>query len=322
MPREFWRDVVIRLSEEAPDTMLLAEAFWLMEGKFIRSFGFHRVYNSAFMHMLRDEDNGKFRALLKNALAYDPRLLPRLVNFMTNPDEDTAIAQFGTEDKYFGVCTLLVTLPGTPMFGHGQFEGFQERYGMDFKQARLDETPDVELIARHERQIVPLLKRRRLFAAVDDFLLYDFATPSGQVDENVIAFSNRYGGRQALVVYNNSSRITSGAILSSVPFLARPKPRRRKLVDALELSSSEAQFTIVKDHVTGLERIFNNKQLSTGGLSLKLEPYQACVFLDIQQVDSSEASYRILAEKLNGAGVPSVAAAIQEIVDARPVSRR
>jgi hypothetical protein len=74
--------------------------------------------------------------------------------------------------------------------------------------------------------------------------------------------------------------------------------------------------------VTGLERIFNNKQLSTGGLSLKLEPYQACVFLDIQQVDSSEASYRILAEKLNGAGVPSVAAAIQEIVDARPVSRR
>jgi O6-methylguanine-DNA--protein-cysteine methyltransferase len=144
------------------------------------------------------------------------------------------------------------------------------------------------------------------------------------VDENVIAFSNRYGGQQAVIVYNNSARPTLGVINSSVPFLDRPdraKPRRRKLADALELSSGEAQFTIFKDYVSGLERIFNNKQLSTGGLSLKLEPYQVCAFLDIQQVDGGEAGYRTLAEKLKGAGVPSIAAAIQEIIDARPLSR-
>src|SRR5262249_18349519 len=57
MPVEFWREVVDRVAAEAPDTLLLAEAFWLMEGYFVRTLGMHRVYNSAFMHMLRDEEN-------------------------------------------------------------------------------------------------------------------------------------------------------------------------------------------------------------------------------------------------------------------------
>ena len=57
MPNEFWREVVDRVAAEAPDTLLLAEAFWLLEGYFVRTLGMHRVYNSAFMHMLRDEDN-------------------------------------------------------------------------------------------------------------------------------------------------------------------------------------------------------------------------------------------------------------------------
>jgi hypothetical protein len=44
-----------RVAQEAPDTLLLAEAFWLLEGYFVRTLGMHRVYNSAFMNMLRDE---------------------------------------------------------------------------------------------------------------------------------------------------------------------------------------------------------------------------------------------------------------------------
>ena len=56
MPVEFWREVVDRVAAEVPGTLLLAEAFWLLEGYFVRTLGMHRVYNSAFMHMLRDED--------------------------------------------------------------------------------------------------------------------------------------------------------------------------------------------------------------------------------------------------------------------------
>ena len=130
MPVEFWREVVDRVARDAPDTLLLAEAFWLLEGYFVRSLGMHRVYNSAFMNMLRDEKNAEYRQLIKSTLEFDPQILKRYVNFMSNPDERTAVDQFGRDDKYFGVATLMVTLPGLPMFGHGQVEGFAEKYGL------------------------------------------------------------------------------------------------------------------------------------------------------------------------------------------------
>ena len=87
MPQEFWREVVDRAAVEAPDTLLLAEAFWMLEGYFVRTLGMHRVYNSAFMHMLRDEDNAKYRYLIRETLEFDPQILQRYVNFMSNPDE-------------------------------------------------------------------------------------------------------------------------------------------------------------------------------------------------------------------------------------------
>ena len=120
MPEEFWRQVVDRVAAEAPDTLLLAEAFWMLEGYLVRTLGMHRVYNSAFMHMTSAEHNADYRQLMRNVLEFDPEVLKRFVNFMNNPDEETAAAQFGTGDKYFGVCTLMCTLPGLPMFGHGQ----------------------------------------------------------------------------------------------------------------------------------------------------------------------------------------------------------
>jgi len=150
----------------------------LVDGRLFRSHaGMHRVYNSAFMNILRDEDNGKYRLVMKNTLEFDPEILKRYVNFMNNPDERTAVDQFGKGDKYFGICTLMATLPGLPMFGHGQIEGLTEKYGMEYRRAYWDEQPDPWLVERHEREISPLLHRRYLFAGVDDFLLYDFFAP-------------------------------------------------------------------------------------------------------------------------------------------------
>ena len=71
MPVEFWREVVDRVAAEVPDTLLLAEAFWLMEGYFVRTLGMHRVYNSAFMAMLRDGKNAEYRTILRDTTAYD-----------------------------------------------------------------------------------------------------------------------------------------------------------------------------------------------------------------------------------------------------------
>src|ERR1044071_1392426 len=88
------------------------------------------------------EDNAQYRLVVKNTLEFDPEILKRYVNFMNNPDERTAVDQFGKGDKYFGVCTLMVTLPGLPMFGHGQIEGYTEKYGMEFRRAYAQEAPD------------------------------------------------------------------------------------------------------------------------------------------------------------------------------------
>lgn len=140
---------------------------------------------------------------------------------MNNPDERTAVDQFGKDDKYFGVCTMLVTMPGLPMFGHGQIEGFAEKYGMEYYRAYWDETPDEWLIARHEREIFPLLHRRYLFAGTDSFLLYDFYMPDGHVNEDVFAYSNRHGDERSLVIYHNRYSRTSGWVRLSAAFMAR-----------------------------------------------------------------------------------------------------
>ncbi|MFO7741521.1 MAG: alpha-amylase family glycosyl hydrolase [Anaerolineae bacterium] len=326
MPEEFWRQVVDRVAEEVPDTLLLAEAFWLMEGYFVRTLGMHRVYNSAFMNMLRDEDNAKYRAVMKNTLEFDPRIMKRYVNFMNNPDERTAVDQFGKGDKYFGICTLLATLPGLPMFGHGQVEAYAEKYGMEYRRAYWDETPDPYVVERHEREIFPLLHRRHLFAGVDDFLLYDFFTPEGYVNEDVFAYSNRVSNERALVVYHNKYAETRGWVRTSVAQAVKSGDDQKRLVQhslgvGLGLRADDETFTIFRDHINGLEYIRSNQELHERGLYAELGAYKAHVFLDFRQVRDTEwHQYAQLTSYLDGRGVPSIEEALKEIL-LQPIHR-
>jgi hypothetical protein len=314
MPNEFWREVVDRVAAEVPDTLLLAEAFWLLEGYFVRTLGMHRVYNSAFMHMLRDEDNARYRLAIKNTLEFDPQILKRYVNFMNNPDEKTAIEQFGDGDKYFGVCTVLATLPGLPMFGHGQIEGFREKYGMEFRKPKWDETPNENLIAAHEWKIFPLLHRRYLFADVENFFLYDLYRSDGVVDENVFAYSNVYGDERGLVIYHNRFAETSGWIKTSAAYLdkATGELRQKSLAEALGLPFEG--YVIFKDYVTRLEYIRSCEELWEKGLYVELHAYQHHVFMDWRFVDDERYGDMYLAMK--GAGVESVAAKWEEMFGA------
>lgn len=321
MPNEFWREVVDRVAQEVPDTLLLAEAFWLMEGYFVRTLGMHRVYNSAFMNMLKNEENAKYRATIKNVLEFDPEILKRFVNFMNNPDEETAIAQFGKEDKYFGVCTMMVTMPGLPMFGHGQIEGFAEKYGMEYRRAYWDEQPDWNLVHRHEREIFPLMRRRYIFAEVQNFLLYDFFTPEGYVNENVFAYSNRAGDASGLVVYHNKYEATRGWIRTSAAYSAKTgRGDERTLVqktlgEGLGLHYDDNYFCIFRDHNSGLEYIRNSKELFDKGLYVELGAFKYQVFLDFREVQDNEwHHYAHLAAYLDGRGVPSIEEALREIV--------
>lgn len=304
MPQEFWREVVDRVAAEVPDTLLLAEAFWMMEGYFVRTLGMHRVYNSAFMHMLRDEDNSKYRQLVKNTLEYDPRILQRYVNFMNNPDEKTAVEQFGKAEKYFGVCVVMATMPGLPMYGHGQIEGFAEKYGMEYRRAKWEETPDEGFIGYHEQAIFPLNHRRHLFAGVDHFWMYDFFTSSGYVNEDVLAYSNNQNGERSLVIYHNKYAQASGWVKTSVASLVDGNLTQKSLVEGLGLPSGELDFVIFRDNMTGLEYMRSCKHLAEAGLYAELGAYKCHVFLDWRIVHG-EPWAQIHAE-LNGAGAQSV----------------
>jgi len=310
IPQEFWREVVDRVAEEVPDTLLLAEAFWMMEGYFVRTLGMHRVYNSAFMHMFKNEDNAKYRQSIKNVLEFEPEILKRFVNFMNNPDEETAVAQFGKDDKYFGVCTVMVTMPGLPMFGHGQVEGYTEKYGMEYRRAKLDEQPDTWLIDRHRREIFPLLHRREQFAEVENFQLYDVHTPDGGVDENVFAYSNRVDGQASLVVFNNTFGKAHGFIRDAVPHAG--ERGRRALHEGLGLRAGERDFTIFRDQVSGLEFIRRSRDL-LNGIYLALDAYKYQVFLDFREVEDTDGRYERLHDELGGRGVESVEGALEGV---------
>ena len=316
MPHEFWREVVDRVAAEVPGTLLLAEAFWLLEAYFVRTLGMHRVYNSAFMNMLRDEENAKYRSYLKKTIEFDTDVLKRYVNFMSNPDERTAIDQFGTGDKYFGVCTLLATLPGLPMFGHGQIEGFTERYGMEFKRARMDEYPNDGLVARHQHEIAPLLKDRRLFADSTNFVLYDFWTEHGTVDENVFAYSNRCDGQRALIVYNNNYGTTHGTIHVSAAFMNKADNQliQKSLADGLAISSEDSVIYAYRDTVRGLEYLRRATDMCHHGLSMELRGYQYVVLLHWRELRSSaDQPWATLCDALHGEGVYNVEEALAEL---------
>ena len=312
IPEEFWREVVDRVAKEVPDTLLLAEAFWMMEGYFVRTLGMHRVYNSAFMNMLKNQENQKYRDSIKKTLEFEPEILKRYVNFMNNPDEDTAIAQFGSDDRYFGVATLLATLPGLPMIGHGQIEGYREKYGMEYQRAYFDEKPNAWLIDQHERRIFPLLRKRYLFANVDNFNIYDCYGPNG-VEESVYAFVNGSGNERTLVLVNNRYERTYGTISVSAPKLKKNGEERKmvrtNLAENLNLNFGSRNYCLMDCFSDGLTYIISSINLFDG-FSFGLNGYEARVFWNIREVEDTDGCIEALHKEYGERGIKDINKAI------------
>ncbi len=319
IPNEFWREVVDRVAKEVPDTLLLAEAFWMLEGYFVRTLGMHRVYNSAFMNMLKKEENQKYRDTVKNTIKFDPQILKRYVNFMNNPDEETAVAQFGKGDKYFGVCTLMVTMPGLPMFGHGQIEGFEEKYGMEYTRAYRDEKPDEGLVNGHWQLIFPLMKKRWLFAQVEDFLFYD-VWDNGRVNENVFAYSNRVGNEAAVVFYNNKYDSASGWIKQSCEYAVKTGHGDEKVMtsrsisEGLGLTAEDDKYLIFRESRANLWYVRKSSDICRDGMFISLRGFECQVMLDVHQVsDTLDKKWSTLNSVLAGRGCANLEVEWEEI---------
>jgi glycosidase len=302
MPIEFWQQVVDEINKELPDTLLLAEAFWMMESYFVRNLGMHRVYNSAFMNMLKDEENEKYRQSIINVLKFNPQILKRFVNFMSNPDEETAIAQFGSDDKYFGICVMMSTLPGLPMFAHGQIEGYKERYGMEFVRAKWQEQINDKLVQRHWQEIFPILKKRYLFANVENFRLLNFETEPNNTYKDVFAYSNSNDNEIALVLYHNRYAEVFGRVYSGYDHQNKTEV---KLGDILQIPNHADSFVIFYDLAHRLEYIYNCAEIHQKGLPVHLQAYKFRVFLK-SRIVSYSALYRQAWQQLQGKGTENI----------------
>jgi hypothetical protein len=154
---------------------------------------------------------------------------------------------------------------------------------------------------------------------VENFLLYDFYTQAGSVDENVLAYSNQLGSDHALVVLNNRFDSTQGWIRTSAQFVSRSGGSERRLVqlslgEGLGVRAEEELFLVARDQASGLEHIFPTREIVENGLFLELSGYQYHVFIDFRTVRDDEwRSYHHLAAYLNGRGVPNIQEALREL---------
>jgi hypothetical protein len=248
--------------------------------------------------MLKDQANKEYRDTIKNTLSFDPEVLKRFVNFMNNPDEDTAIEQFGDGDKYFGVATLLSTMPGLPMFGHGQVEGFHEKYGMEYSRAYWNEYPNEHLIGEHYRRIFPLLRLRYLFSGSEYFEIFD-VVDYGSVKESVYAYVNGISSSRALILYNNSYEAATGRIHTSAPKLHRTidggrEIRTTSIAKSLGLNFSDNTYIIYEQFPRNLTFIAKSNDLYDDGLHVELNGYETKIFLHVREVYDADGSYEAL----------------------------
>jgi hypothetical protein len=187
---------------------------------------------------------------------------------------------------------------------------------MEYRRAYWEEQIDNDMVRRHETQIFPLMRRRRLFSGAEYFALFDFITPDGFTDENVFAYSNRSGDERAIVLYNNAYNTTRGTILTSTAINVGEGNQislvHRTLGEALALNPSWDCFYIFRDYQSGLEFIRSGHQLTEQGLHAELHAYQYHVFMDFHEIQDTDGTWKSFERHLAGSGVPSIAEARRE----------
>jgi hypothetical protein len=121
------------------------------------------------------------------------------------------------------------------------------------------------------------------------------------------------------VIYHDRFAETSGTIRESAAYARKnasgaKRLVRRSLADGLGLPTGADDFVTFRDARTGLEYVRSCRELRDRGFSIHLGAYEGHVFWEFQEVhDGSSGQWRRLAERLAGAGTPSLDAAMREL---------
>jgi hypothetical protein len=191
---------------------------------------------------------------------------------------------------------------------------------MEFRRATLDEPVDEWLVARHVREIVPLLHRRGDFAEAKDFLLYDFGHDAGGTDENVFAYSNGWGASRSLVIYHNRFGDTSGWIRSSTSYAVKDDDggkhlATRTLAEGLGIAEGDAagRWVAYREQRSSLEYLRSVADIRDQGLHVTLQAYETRILWQVRELQDTSGIWGRLAERLGGRGVPSLEDALRDL---------
>jgi hypothetical protein len=149
----FWREAIARLRRRHPGFLLLAEAYWGLEGRLLDE-GFDFVYDKTLYDRLRGHDAEAVRAHLRA----DPAFQSRLCRFVENHDEERAVEAFGLEGSLAAAAVALCA-PGLKLIHDGQLEG--RRVRLPVQLARRPEEPSRETVRRFYAALLPALQARR-----------------------------------------------------------------------------------------------------------------------------------------------------------------
>ena len=323
MPVEFWREVVDRVAAEVPDTLLLAEAFWLLEGYFVRTLGMHRVYNSAFMHMLRDEDGAGYRKVIKRDARVrprDPQALRQLHEQPRREDRARAVRQGrqvlrrrdGDGDAA-RACRCSAT-------ARSRASARSTAWSSGARRSTSSPTPGCSSAtsARSSRcSIGGRGSPRRTTSCCTTS-----HTDGGGVDEDVFAYSNGLGPTRSLVVYHDRFASTGGRIRESAAYASKAAERRASgwsggpSPRASGCPTTRRCSSTFRDARTGSGvPALVPRRSAERGLWLALDAYQGHVFWEFREIHDG-VGRPVATPGASGSaerGVPSLDDALREL---------
>ncbi|MBR4490977.1 hypothetical protein IKP13_10120, partial [bacterium] len=163
------------------------------------------------------------------------------------------------------------------------------------------------------------LKKRSLFAGVEDFLFYD-VWDNGSVNETVFAYSNRCGSEYSVVFYNNKYERAQGWIKQSCEYAVKTgsgendkKLVTRSISEGLGLWGEEDFYMIFREDRSNLWYIRKSKDICDQGMFIALNGFETQIFMDIRQEKDKDGSLKELHDFLNGKGTPDLHTAWQEL---------
>ncbi|MET8077724.1 alpha-amylase [Streptomyces sp. NPDC005303] len=190
---DFWPYVIPRVRARHPGLLLVAEAYWDLEGPLQRQ-GFDHCYDKRLYDRLLHEDADSVRA----HLSADPTYQHGLVRFLENHDEPRAAATL-PGDRGRAAAVAVATLPGATLWHEGQFEGRRVRPPV-FLRRRPPEPVDEPLRDFYARLLPTAASVRR-----GD---WRSVTPEGRPDDDthrrLLAWTWTHSDARHLVVVNDS----------------------------------------------------------------------------------------------------------------------